>query len=340
MIHTHILDAWTRNADRSSTFFRNATIVGGFAAPLFLWLAGVALALAAERHLERGASRRDAAAGICQRGLEIFLLAFLFRLQAFVLSPGSPLVTLFRVDILNIMGLSIAATGVVWGLCARRPAAVVVLSLVSAAIAMATPIVRLAAWVDSLPTWFQWYLRPSGDHTTFTGLPWAGFVFAGAAVGVLIAASRDPRGERRLHVMLATAGAALVAIGFYTATLPTIYRASYFWTSSPTYFAIRTGVLMLVLSFTFAAQEWAVPRGILLEPLSRFGRRSLFVYWIHVELVYGLVAWPLRHLLPLWAMEGAAALFSFVMYQAVLLRERFARRQPPPRREFSQVLGA
>jgi uncharacterized membrane protein len=205
---------------------------------------------------------------------------------------------------------------------------------------MATPIVRIATWVDRLPVWFQWYLRPAGDDTTFTGLPWAGFVFAGAAVGVLIAAARDQRSERRLHILLAFAATALIATGFYTATLPTIYRESSFWTSSPTYFAIRTGVLMLVLSLAFALQTAAARFGVVLEPLSRFGRRSLFVYWIHVELVYGLIAWPLRHRLPQWGMEAGAVLFSFAIYQAVLLRENFARRPASHRRDWSRVLGA
>jgi len=42
-----------------------------------------------------------------RRGLEIFLLAFVFRAQSFIVSPGNPLVSLLRVDILNIMGPSI-----------------------------------------------------------------------------------------------------------------------------------------------------------------------------------------------------------------------------------------
>ena len=48
---------------------------------------------------------------ICRRGLEIFILAFLFRLQGFIVTPGSHPVTLFRVDILNIMGPAIAVAG-------------------------------------------------------------------------------------------------------------------------------------------------------------------------------------------------------------------------------------
>src|SRR5207302_10790607 len=100
MIEAHTVDAWTRNADRATIGFRNARIVGGFAAPLFLWLAGVALVMAATS-VARRKGHAAAVEAVCRRGLEIFILAFLFRLQAFVLSPGSQPLTLFRVDILN-----------------------------------------------------------------------------------------------------------------------------------------------------------------------------------------------------------------------------------------------
>src|SRR5471032_2412490 len=122
MIEAHTVDAWTRLNVRQSIPFRNATVLGGFAAPLFLWLAGLAVVLAATRTAERSGSRRAAVEMICRRGLEIFILGFLFRLQGWVITPGSHPVTLFRVDILNIMGPAIAVAGVVWGL-ARSAAA-------------------------------------------------------------------------------------------------------------------------------------------------------------------------------------------------------------------------
>src|SRR5205814_8716167 len=114
MIEAHTVDAWTRDGDRMSIAFRNARILGGFAAPLFLWLAGQSVAFSAVSVVRRTASRREAVETICRRGLEIFILAFLFRIQAFVLSPGSELLTLFRVDILNIMGPAIVVVGLVW----------------------------------------------------------------------------------------------------------------------------------------------------------------------------------------------------------------------------------
>jgi hypothetical protein len=59
-----------------------------------------------------------------------------------------------------------------------------------------------------------------------------------------------------------------------------------------------------------------------LRMLAHLGRSSLFVYWIHVELVYGYASWPLRRHLPLWGTAVAYVLFTLLMAGAVLLRDR------------------
>src|SRR5215831_279846 len=272
MIQAHTADAWTRMVDRPLRAYGYLLILGGFAAPLFLWLAGLGLVLSAERTQTKTGLRSAGAIAVVRRGAEIFILAFLFRIQAFILSPGSPPVTLFRVDILNVMGPAMAGAGLVWAIGKNRRGAVLGCSLVAIALALATPIIREAAWVGFLPTWTQWYLRPTGDHTTFTLLPWAGFVFAGAAYGSVLAHANDARGERVMVGSLTLVGAVVLALGFLTASRPSIYSVSNFWTSSPTYFAVRVGVLMLSLGLLLAAsplQAW-VPRP--LGILEKFGR--------------------------------------------------------------------
>jgi len=186
MILAHVLDSWTRSADRGTTAYRNLTILGGFAAPLFLFLAGLALALAGERAVSRSGRRMAGVEVIVHRGLELFVLAFLFRLQAFIVSPGGPLLALFRVDILNVMWPAIVAAGVVWGAARGPRRAAIFCAVCAAAIALSTPLVRSAEWIRQLPVWMQWYLRPAGDLTTFTLFPWSGFVFSGAAAGSVL----------------------------------------------------------------------------------------------------------------------------------------------------------
>jgi len=325
MIEAHTLDAWTQLSVRRTVLFRDAQILGGFAAPLFLWLAGVSLVLSASRSERRLGTRLAAVDAVCRRGLEVFLLAFLFRLQGLIVTPGGSLVNLFRVDILNVMGPSIVAAALVWGLVRRTDALVGVFAVLAVACAMLTPIVRATPLVDRLPVLFQWYVRPFGDMTPFTVFPWAGFVFAGAAVGALLAAAQDSSAERRLQVWFTAAGAACVAVGFYTAALPTIYSRSSFWTSSPTWFAIRVGILMLALAAIYALAQLAESRGIFLMPLARFGQSSLFVYWIHVELVYGYASWLWHGRLPVWGTAIACVVFSLLMYKAIDVRDRAVR---------------
>jgi uncharacterized membrane protein len=327
MIWAHTTDAWTRLNVRRTIAFRDANVLGGFAAPLFLWLAGLAVVLAATRSAERSGSRRGAVEAICRRGLEIFILGFLFRLQGFIVTPGSHPVTLFRVDILNVMGPAIVAAGIVWGLASGTTARVFWYAAIAAAMALLTPIVRASSLVDALPLWFQWYLRPAGEFTIFTVFPWAAFVFAGGAVGALTAAARDDQSERRLQIVLAVVGVVLIVIGFYTAGRPSVYAASSFWTSSPTWFAIRLGILTLALTIIYACESVyaaltersAADR--ISDPLARLGRNSLFIYWIHVELVYGYASWGWRHRLPLWGSAIAFVLFSVLMYRAIGWRD-------------------
>jgi uncharacterized membrane protein len=200
----------------------------------------------------------------------------------------------------------------------------VVYGTIAAAVAMATPIVRSAPAVDTLPLVLQWYIRPFADFTTFTAFPWMGFAFAGAGCGVLLAQLTDGRSERCLHAAFAAVGLVLVGVGFYTSYLPSIYRQSSFWSSSPTWFAIRAGIIMTTVSAIYAAERLLGARGWACRPLERLGRNSLFIYWIHIDLVYGYVSWGWRARLPLGGTVAAAVVFSGLMYGAAVAKERFS----------------
>jgi hypothetical protein len=139
------------------------------------------------------------------------------------------------------------------------------------------------------------------------------------------------------HAFAAT-GVVLVVLGFYTSTKTSIYPQSDFWTSSPTWFAMRAGLLMVGVAVSHMIARWAGRWNLRFRPLERFGRSSLFVYWIHVELVYGYASWGWRHRLPLWGALAGCAAFTLLMYGAVVFRDRVidkwrSRRHPRPARE-------
>ncbi len=342
MIEAHVLDSWTLRSQRDSFVFGVFNLLGGLAAPLFLWLAGLSLVLAAERRLGRTGDRALSARTLVRRGAEIFVLAFGFRLQAFIVSPGNPLVSLLRVDILNIMGPAMMAAALLWGLSRSAWMAALLLGGVATLIGMLTPIVRTTTWLGELPPVVQWYLSPNGNHSTFTLFPWAGFLFAGAVIGLALART-DGRRERRTIAWLTAAGGALMAASYLASLLPAIYADSSFWHTSPTYFGLRAGLLMVMLGALFALAPAAAHAPRAFGVLATFGRHSLFVYWIHVELVYGYATMWVHRRLPLWGVGVAYIVFCCILYWAIALKNYVVARwrvRPQQDQPVQQALGA
>ena len=66
------------------------------------------------------------------------------------------------------------------------------------------------------------------------------------------------------------------------------------------------GVAYLWQSRPGGLQKWS--------PLRQMGRSSLFIYWIHVEMVYGLISLPLHNALTL-----PQSLLLFVVFSGFML---------------------
>ncbi len=317
MIEAHTIDSWTRIADRQTFAYRVAVVLAGYGAPTFMFLAGVALALAAGGRERAGLAADAVIAQMARRGLQVYGLAYLFRLQSWVIS-GGPVIGLLKVDILNVMGLSMLMTAAFWYI--RRPAArrAAWLALAAVAITMLTPLVRQMPLLDTLPIPIASHFRPIPGRTSFCVFPWTGFLFAGAAVGCWLDAARRT-GREPLCNRLLLAGGLLLAVGGYAAAyLPSLYARSEFWTSSPTYFFVRLGILIAAIPIARAWTLWWPGW----SPIQDFGRASLFVYWVHVELVYGVATLALHKSLGFWTAVAGFVVTSLVMFALAKVKDQ------------------
>jgi uncharacterized membrane protein len=323
MIETHVLDAWTRPADRGTVLFGYAKVLGGFAAPLFLFLAGVAVVFATRARLRKTGNLALAARSVQMRGWQIFGLAFLFRFQAWVLNPSASTIQLLKVDILNIMGPAIAGAAILCGIALERTSRLVTFGLATAFMTFATPPVRATGLLAFLPDPIEAYLRPVARYNDFTLFPWAGFVFAGAFIGTLLDRSRTPAEDIAVHWRLAAAGLAMAVGSYYAWYLPSIYADTHFWTTSPTFFFMRTGILVAAVGLMYFQQS-AAPLTALgrARPMQRFGRSSLLVYWVHVEIAYGVLTKRWYHRLPLERSIAGFVSLSLLMYAMVVVKDR------------------
>src|SRR5215467_13011797 len=113
MFQTHCYDAWLGPPARNSNIYIYSQLGGTFPAPLFLFLAGVTFAIVTDKLVRKNEPANQIAKTTIKRGAEVFILGLLFRLQEFVIALGwAPRSDLFRVDILNTIGVSMMLMGV------------------------------------------------------------------------------------------------------------------------------------------------------------------------------------------------------------------------------------
>jgi len=307
MVLTHGLYGWVRPEDQARPFFQWMWLLGGFPGAVFLFISGLVLALSAEGMHRRG--ERPAAvlrAGLA-RGLEILGYAFLFRFWMYASGRFGAPWDLLRVDILNCIGASLLVVGVLALPWPRHAVRIAAAFAVAATIVALTPLTWDSALARRWPAGLAGYIDRRQPGSFFPPLPWAGFAALGAAAGVLLAAWRGRGRDGPLFGAMAVLGASLIPFALWADRVsPQIYPRYDFWHTSPAYFAVKAGIVLLTM-----AVACAVDRLPGQGPIRQLGRTSLLVYWVHLEIVYG------DHVVPGW--RGTLPLGQAVVAVAILM---------------------
>jgi len=303
MFQTHCYDSWLSPAARHSKFFMYSQLGGTFPAPLFLFLAGVSFALVTEKLWKKDLLPAQIAGTTIRRGAEIFAFGLLFRLQEYLIAWGwAPPSDLLRVDILNTIGLSMMLLGILCWLVLvifirRRENVRLALVLAAAGTAVVISLLTPPLWTTWRPNWLPWPLESYIDGVHNLGMPqpglfpifpWAAFAFAGLAAGFIL---QSPWARQREALTFFSAGAAglvfVIAARWLDAQPHQLYAVYDYWHTSPNFFLIRVGMLLVILTASYAWCRWG---NWGFSPLTQLGQASLLVYWVHLEFVYGRVS--------------------------------------------------
>ena len=273
---------------------------GTFPAPLFLFLAGISFALVVGKRLDRNVPTAEIAGTTIRRGAEIFGLGLLFRVQEFVIALGwAPWSDLLRVDVLNTIGLSMMLMGVLCWLVLslqRGPRARLSLVLAGLGTALLISLLTPPQWTTWRLRWLPWPIESyiNGVHNLgtpqpwlFPIFPWTAFAFTGLAVGLLLQSSLVHHHESKFFVLMGGAGTVLVELARWLDRRPLqLYSVYDFWHTSPNFFLIRLGLLLVILCASYAWVRWGAGQWGF-SPLILLGQASLLIYWVHIEFVYG-----------------------------------------------------
>lgn len=323
MFQTHCYDSWLGGQARQSRFFMYSQLGGTFPAPLFLFLAGISFALVTDKLRQKNLSPSQIARSTIRRGAEIFGFGLLFRLQEYLISWGwAPKSDLLRVDILNTIGLSMMLMGLLcwivlaltssqentaegaaslprlwrqgWGIPLRTLLVLAALGT-SLLISLLTPLL----WTTWRPRFLPWPLESylNGVHNLgmpqpwlFPIFPWTGFAFAGLAVGFILQNPWTRAREPKVFFSLGAAGVALIEFSRWLDAQPRqLYPVYDYWHTSPEFFIVRVGILLVILTGAYVWCRWGLAQAGF-SPLIQLGQASLLVYWVHIEFVYGRVS--------------------------------------------------
>jgi uncharacterized membrane protein len=293
MFQTHCYDSWLGGAARESKFIQLSQLGGTLPAPLFLFLAGVSFALVTDKLRQKNIASNEIAKTTILRGSEIFGYGLLFRVQEFLLGqPWAPWTDLLRVDVLNIIGLSMILMGLVCRLTRQRITNTILAAGVAAAIALATP----PLWTTWRPRWLPWYLESyiNGVHIydkpqawLFPMFPWAAFAFAGLAIGFILFSEPARKHTALAIVLIGAVGLALYKLALWLDARPVQLYAVYdFWHTSPNFLMLRVGILLMIILISYVWCRWGAGNWGF-SPIIQLGQASLLVYWVHIEFVYG-----------------------------------------------------
>jgi uncharacterized membrane protein len=311
MIQAHCYDSWLNAEARKTALYRWSQEISTLAAPIFLFLCGVSFALVSEGLRQKKSPTQEIVKTALLRGVQILGFGFLLRLQEFVLGyPKSPWTDLFKVDVLNILGVSILLMAVFWRITASpeagtsasdhasqylqnwRDRAIGLSLLIAAILAVATPPLWTTHRLRFLPWALESYIN--GVHTfdapvpwVFSIFPWCGFAFVGLAFGLFLFSDFAQRREAAALAAVAAIGAVACAASlWWDNSSVKIYAVYDYWHSSPNFFLMRCGILLLLAFAIFVWCRWGVgAKGF--SPCIQMGRTSLLVYWAHIEFVYG-----------------------------------------------------
>jgi uncharacterized membrane protein len=293
MFEVHGYDSWLTYSLQQTRFYRFSQFTGTIAAPIFLFLAGASLALVSDRLRQKGATPGEVERRMALRGFQIVGLGYLLRLQEYLMGlPKAPWTDLFRVDILNTIGVSLVLMAVVWRIFKDRRLIAGVSLVISAGIVLATP----ALWTTARPRWLPWFLESyiNGVHTydapqvwLFPIFPWTGFAFAGLALGCFIFDQWATEHVAKTIGLLGVLGVTLFLISIWLDNLPMHFYSVYdYWHTSPNFFLARVGVLLILFPLSYLWCRWGLGAAKF-SPMVWLGQTSLLVYWVHIVFVYG-----------------------------------------------------
>ncbi|HET6267206.1 MAG TPA: heparan-alpha-glucosaminide N-acetyltransferase domain-containing protein [Acidobacteriota bacterium] len=294
MIQGHVSNSTIFASIRRTSGFHYLDLLNGMIAASFIFASGFAFALVIDRKLEDFLHWHKSLWQYVGRLLFVLGLGYWLHLPFWSLQKTLHLneaqaLRAFGADVLQCIALSLFFCLFVTFLLRNRKRIAIFLLLVGIGIVLWTPFLY-----DTDPQTYTSQIL--GTYITahhnplFPLFSWSAFLFLGEFLGWVYLEARKQNRERKLFTFLLITGAIMLIGGFALFYVPWQYHTyADPAKSSPRQFMLKLGWVWLLLSALWFYEQRFHPKK---SWLAIVGQESLFVYGLHLLIVYGNVFVP------------------------------------------------
>lgn len=292
MVQGHTFDALVNASFKTHSLFYIYDMFHGFVAPMFLFASGVAFGVSTlkkwEQHIVPGFTlyRRIG------KFFSILLIGYALHLPYFSLhkiiaeASTAELLSLFQVDALQCIAVTLLFLEALVFFVKREYLFVKIVGALVLIFIFLSPIVWSIRWMEIFPFPLALYFNGDGG-SWFPLFPSSAYVFSGVVFASVFIEAKEHRHAMAVMQKAVIGGVLLIAVGAGFGMLPLhLYPIHDFWKASPLVFMSRLGFIIIVTSSIYFFEHsvsirWKLPQIL--------GSESLFIYIVHLMIVYGSV---------------------------------------------------
>ncbi len=286
MLQGHFVDGLLENSfrDPDSLIFTIWSYFRGITAPVFFTVSGFIFTYLLIRVPEKGFNNPRIKKGI-KRGIQLVLIGYLLRLNLLGLFEGEFYASLFLVDVLHIIGLSILGIIGLYLFSYRQRKYVFPLLLITISCLLFSFEPIYSKWTfqilpDALANYFT-----QTNGSVFTIIPWFGYTAIGGFFSYLFTQYKNSRSLYPAAISIAALmGVFLI---FFSSDFFLLFSSIsgiqlFEAVSVNNYLFIRLGDVLIVFALFMLLRQFITSRTVL-----KIGQNTLSIYIIHFVILYG-----------------------------------------------------
>src|SRR5512139_962520 len=308
MIEVHVVNAFLVTEIRSAAWFPVLNFINGLVAPSFLFVAGLVFVVVSERKLPEYREYGPVFRKQVGRILLIWVVGYFLHLPFFSFTrtlhettPESWL-KFYQADVLHCIAFGLVAVFLLRLLLRRDDLFEWILWGCTILVVSLAPFLWETDFNTIMHPLFGAYLN-SQHYSQFPIFPWLGFLFVGGIVGARYLKARAGNRETQFMRSIAYWGSGALAVALLLGDRFPIPGASTDIRSQPVFFALRMGIVLLLLAgFWWYERIRKTERSFVLS----VSRETLLVYAAHLLIIYGTF-WNERSLAGLYGRTWSPA---------------------------------